>query len=84
VIKPPPNQIAVQQQDAFGRWSITDHWKEYFSDVFGSIFAMQKSGTTAQRPTKGLYIGLVYFDTTLGNPIWYSGTDWVDATGAPA
>lgn len=25
--------------------------------------------------------GLMFFDTSLGKPIWYSGTAWVDATG---
>lgn len=42
------------------------------------------SGTTANRPTVNLYVGRVYFDTTLGLPIWYSGTQWVDATGTAA
>jgi hypothetical protein len=83
-MKPPPNQVAVQELGAFNRWNVSESWKEFFSDTFTAIFAMQKSGTTALRPTKGLYIGLVYFDTTLGNPVWYSGTAWVDATGAPA
>ena len=31
-----------------------------------------------QNRTKGTY----YFDTTLGKPIWWNGTAWVDATGA--
>ena len=26
--------------------------------------------------------GTYYFDTTLGKPIWWNGTAWVDATGA--
>lgn len=46
------------------------------------------SGTTEQRPTRGAssadYKGLQYFDTTLGKPIWYTGSKWVDATGADA
>jgi hypothetical protein len=40
--------------------------------------------TTANRPTLPLP-GQLYFDTTLdadGKPIWYTGTAWVDATGA--
>ena len=38
------------------------------------------SGNTASRPSS--YIrGGVYFDTTLGKPIWYTGSAWVDATG---
>ncbi|KUP24924.1 hypothetical protein [Paenibacillus sp. DMB5] len=39
-------------------------------------------GTTANRPTVGLYINKQYFDTTLGKPIWYNGTVWKDATGS--
>lgn len=42
------------------------------------------SGTTAERPTKGLYPGFAFFDTTLGHMIWYydaSTTDWVDGVG---
>lgn len=40
------------------------------------------SGTTAARPATGLQVGQQYFDTSLGHPIWYDGTGWVDATGA--
>lgn len=43
------------------------------------------SGTTAQRPTQELVAGQTYFDTTLGQPIWWDAAAavWVDATGAP-
>ena len=37
------------------------------------------TGTTRPTyPTKGED----FFDETLGKPIWWNGTDWVDATGA--
>lgn len=36
--------------------------------------------TTANRPT-GIGAGASVFDTTLGKPVWYNGTAWVDATG---
>jgi hypothetical protein len=41
-------------------------------------------GTTAQRPTGfgNDQIGIMYFDTTLGRPVWWGGAGWVDATGA--
>ena len=45
-------------------------------------------GTTANRPTNEFlttfeqYVGFKYFDTTLSKPIFWSGTKWVDATGA--
>lgn len=48
----------------------------------GGVYnALYKSGTTAQRPTTNLVIGMQYFDTTLGQPIWWNGTAWVDALG---
>jgi hypothetical protein len=50
--------------------------KKYVDDA-APIWA---SGVTGSRPTG--VIGLRYFDTTLGKPIWFDGTNWVDATGA--
>jgi hypothetical protein len=38
------------------------------------------SGTTAARPA-GVGLGQPYFDTTLGVPIWWNGTIWVNAVG---
>jgi hypothetical protein len=37
-------------------------------------------GTTAERPTTAA-LGYMFFDTTLGHPVWWDGTNWVDATG---
>lgn len=39
-----------------------------------------ESGTTAGRPGTPV-AGQRYFDTDLGKPIWFNGTDWVDAQG---
>jgi hypothetical protein len=39
------------------------------------------AGTIALRPTTGLQVGQFYFDTSLGIPIWWNGTNWVNATG---
>lgn len=44
--------------------------------------ALAKRGTTANRPTTGLFSGLQYYDQTLNKPIWYNGSAWTDATGA--
>lgn len=47
-----------------------------------------KKGTTAQRPTLGADdAGMVYFDTTLaadGQPIFWTGSAWVDYLGVIA
>lgn len=83
LISPPPNQIAVTNAMGLNNPA----WKAYFTDVFIGIDALQQSGTTANRPTKGLYPGRMYFDTSLGangKPIWVNknSSGWVDATGA--
>ena len=36
--------------------------------------------TTAQRPSAPV-AGQMFFDSTVGKPIWWSGTNWKDATG---
>jgi hypothetical protein len=55
----------------------------YFNnlDKFLTAISTPQHGTTANRPTQNLQIGQFYFDTTLGYPIWYDGTDWVDSSG---
>ena len=35
-----------------------------------------QSGTTKQRPTENLVVGQQYFDTTLGVPVFWNGTEW--------
>ena len=35
-----------------------------------------QSGTTEQRPTENLVVGQQYFDTTLGVPVFWHGTEW--------
>ena len=44
----------------------------------------RKVGTTENRPTEGIYQGYVYYDTTLGKPVFSKNgiNQWVDATGA--
>ena len=38
-------------------------------------------GDTASRPA-GAATGTMYFNTSLGYPMWFNGTNWVNATGA--
>ena len=59
-------------------------WVRWVSKAGRTLNHLTSSGTTANRPTKGLYVGRTYFDTTLGQPIWYDGSGWVDATGTTA
>lgn len=40
------------------------------------------SGASTERPSTPLNVGDMFFDTTLGKPIYYKGSNiWVDATG---
>ena len=41
-------------------------------------------GTTAQRPTTGLYDGKRYYDKDLNKPVWWNGSNWRDAAGVVA
>lgn len=76
----PPNQSALQDD----RGIVQLRWQEYFTNVFNAIQAMQQSGTTAQRPVRGLWVGRMFFDTTLGYPIYLKSANpsvWVDGSG---
>lgn len=55
--------------------------KWYGNDNKAQNICTMRSGTTSNRPTTLLYVGCVYFDITLGKPIWYNGSNWVDSTG---
>jgi len=39
------------------------------------------AGTTAARPSTDLQVGQFYFDTTINRPIWWDGTNWINAAG---
>lgn len=66
-------------------------YKAFLSAAAAILQAMTLSGTTANRPTKFLWVGRPYFDTGLGangKPIWIARVSaagvatWVDATSA--
>ena len=74
------------------RLPLNDDWSDFRRALllwsreiaFAATRASVDSGTTADRPTSDLWTGRTYFDTTLGQPIWYDGSGWVDATGTTA
>lgn len=54
------------------------------TDLSNKVTILKGADTTANRPTP-TYIGQIYFDTTLGKPIWCKNITtpiWVDSTGA--
>ncbi len=51
------------------------------NDLEDQIAALKPlGGATEERPESPRLYGN-YFDTTLGIPIWWTGVEWVDATG---
>jgi len=48
-------------------------------DALDTILA---SGITGTRPAVKI-VGQMFFDTTLGYPIWWDGAQWIDAAGNP-
>jgi hypothetical protein len=55
----------------------------YFNqiDSFTQAVSIPDVGATTQRPTQNLLSGQIFFDSTLGIPIWWTGTKWVNASG---
>jgi hypothetical protein len=55
----------------------------YFNQVdnFSQGINVPQTGTTADRPISNLQVGQIYYDTTLGIPIWYNGTVWKNSSG---
>lgn len=49
---------------------ISELWLAWFGSIQFWLFPIGQFGTTAKRPTTNLYIGRIYYDTTLGYPVW--------------
>lgn len=69
--------------DAHGQIDIGDRspiefYNAGFSDTAGN------SGPTSARPSAGTFVGDMFFDLTLSQPIWWTGSSWVNALGTPA
>lgn len=66
---------------AFTQRKITDMPKDSLSVVNREFVTL--NGATASRPTSSI-LGQFYFDTSVGKPVYWNGTTWVDSTGTPA
>lgn len=75
-----PSNILKRQQD--GDIRLEDGARFWLTQAGADArYVKRQGGETAGRPiAPELYE--MYFDTDLGLPIWYDGTNWVDATGA--
>lgn len=81
--KAPNLLIAPVDYDQRYQDQLNNALRLYFNQIdnFTAFLGQIISGTSQQRPAVDLYIGQMYFDTTAGIPIWWNGTNWVDATG---
>ena len=63
--------------------SFSNALRLYFNSIDSAIItlATPSAGTTAARPSTGLQVGQFYFDTTINRPIWWTGTNWINAAG---
>ena len=78
MMKPPPTQKPFM--DEMGNPDRA--WVEWFLESFRYGRKYQGEFTTANRPTNSLNDGDWGIDTTLGYPIWYYNSGWIDSSGA--
>lgn len=60
-------------------------WLNFLQKLFNVTKQLWGSGTSAQRPTAGLFVGQMFFDTTLALPVFVKSlnpTVWISAAGA--
>ena len=79
-ISAPPNGSSVDTDGG----SISNPWGTWFVILYYLVQGLTSSGTTVNRPKNKIFVGRFYYDTTLSKPIWFDGTIWRDAAGAPA
>ena len=84
MINPAPIQNALMVEGNLAFWGRP--WATWFTQAFNILFADQQSGVTADRPTRNLWPGRPYFDTSLGTNgkkifVDKNATGWVDSSG---
>jgi len=72
ILTPPPLQIQVDDQK---NKKIAVPWIHWLQNLYTSFQGLSRSGTTDERPTSNLWLGQVYFDTTLGQPVVVTSLD---------
>jgi len=57
-------------------------WKRKTRDLLNAVTKRTMGqGLTMERP-RNPDVGVMFYDTTLGKPIWWNGSAWRDAAGA--
>lgn len=77
-----PDNVLQRQRTADIRTE--DGARFWVTDVAGDTrYIKRQGGTTAERPSNPQNYEM-FFDTDIGMPVWWDGSDWVDATGSSA
>lgn len=85
LISEPPKSPVDTLPSAAGRAvAVASEWRNFFVAVYNICNGLTMSGTTANRPTTFLWTGRTYFDTSLGLPIFWNSSIWIQADGTPA
>lgn len=77
ISQPPFQSILVDADDR-----VQPPWAQWFSQLQPILQSVVASGPTSGRPTQNLFIGYPYFDTTIGQTVYWNGVIWV--TYAPS
>lgn len=67
-----------QKSEQFIQRNVVDKPTDSFS--IANRQYVNLNGVSSSRPT-GSVLGQFYFDTTIGKPVWWNGSAFVDATG---
>jgi hypothetical protein len=59
-------------------------WAQWIDRVQTILAAITGNGTTANRPNTYAFTGQPYFDTDVGQPVFWNGTTWVTWSGPAA
>lgn len=66
-------QVGIAEQNSR---DYTDNLKTYIEANYQPVISFPTAGRPLDVP-----VGFMGFDTDLGLPIWWNGTDWIDASG---
>lgn len=71
---------------ADGKGNLSPTYQQWFQSIQKWLAPVGQSDVTANRPTKNLYVGQIFFDVTLGYPVWVKEvgppTVWVNGAGS--
>jgi hypothetical protein len=85
LIQVPPSGRSIVDEAG----NVRMEWQAFFNAGQQIMFNISRSGPTASRPTSkldGRYVGMPYFDTTLGLTISLKSVNpdvWVNGAGVP-